>query len=163
MELALRLQDHGARFSFLPDARGWHYVKRTFAAWLEMPSAYGAADVAMARAGRHGVLRLTAEEFFSRHLLIRVLTLLCAGRPRTMGCMAALLGGLVRAADRVGWRSPGSLACGLLANLCYYDGIAGALGGRAALLRLLQHGSFEVTAGQVRLAASPYDSLDHRP
>ena len=168
VELALRLQDHGARFSFLPDARSWHYVERTFAAWLQMPSAYGAADVAMARAGRRGVLRSTAEEFSSRHLPIRVLTLLCAGRPRAMGSMVTLLGGLIRAADRTGWRSPGSLACGLLANLCYYHGIADALGGRAALLRLLRHGS-QGFPGEgpedvpASLAAYKCGPLDHQP
>jgi len=54
VELAYRLQRRGLRFVFLPEARGWHYVRRSFDSWLRLPVAYGAADVMMARGAAVG-------------------------------------------------------------------------------------------------------------
>jgi GT2 family glycosyltransferase len=154
VELALRLKDCGAHFLFLPDARGWHYVERSFAAWLRVPGAYGAADVAMAQAGCLDVLQLAAAEFPTRRFPIRVLTQLFAGRPGAIGALTALLGGVIRTTDQRGWRQLGSHACSLLFNVCYYDGMAGALGGREALLRLLRYGEVALSGGTSSLGAT---------
>jgi GT2 family glycosyltransferase len=145
VELALRLRDRGLRFHFLPEARGWHYVRRTFASWRRMATAYGAADVAMAEAGRPQVLILAAREYPHRNRLVRLLTPLCAGRTWAMGAVVTLLGALAWGADRAGMVALGNMACSLIFNLRYYDGIARALGGHAGLRRLLS-GDYEAEA-----------------
>jgi GT2 family glycosyltransferase len=137
VELALRLRDRGLHFQFLPEARGWHYVRRTLDAWLRMATAYGAADVAMAQAGRTQVLALAASEYKYRNWAVRLLTRSCTGRPRAVAVVGALLGVLARAADMVGVVPLGNLACSLIFNLRYYDGLTEALGGRASLRGLL--------------------------
>ncbi len=145
VELALRLCDRGLHFVFLPHARGWHYVRRSFASWLRLPTAYGAADVAMARAGRPELLGDVASEFrANRSEAVRRLTLLCAGRPALARAAGAALGLLARASSRVGPTRLADASCSLIFNLRYYDGLAGALGGRAAFLQLL-HGQEPAT------------------
>lgn len=148
VELGRRLADRGVTFTFLPDARGWHYVERSFAAWLRAPGLYGEADVNMARAGHPSVLGLAAKEFPTRHLSIRVLTALFAGRKGPMRATTMILSGLIQTADRLGWRLVGSRACALLFNLHYYHGIAEALGGRAVLMRLLRRREMAIPAAQ---------------
>lgn len=138
VELALRLRDRGLRFRFLPDAKGRHYISRTFAAWLRLPAAYGAADVAMARAGRPRVLEQMAEEYQDRSRLVRFLAECCTGRPFAVRSVVAILSVFVRIADALPSRPLGHLACSLIFNTRYYDGVAEALGGRMAF-RLLLH------------------------
>ncbi len=138
VELALRLRDHGLSFAFLPEARGWHYVHRTFASWTRMPTAYGAADVAMARAGRPEVLRGLADEYRYRNRPVRFLTMACAGRPLAVGAVTAGLGLLARGAGVLSIAGVANAACSLVFNVRYYDGLAGALGGRAAFASLLR-------------------------
>ncbi len=140
VELARRLHDRGLHFVFLPDARGWHYVQRTFASWLRMSTAYGAADAAMARA-RPEVLDVIAKEYPNRHVLVRGITRLCVGRPAAVGVANALLGLLARGANVTHVTPLGNLACSLIFNLRYFDALAGALGGRAAFHSLLRDGS----------------------
>lgn len=138
VELALRLRDRGLRFVFLPQARGWHYVRRPFASWLRLPVAYGAADVAMARAGRPEVLEIVAREYRYRNWPVRAITRLCAGRPVAVRVAVALLGVLARGADKARVAAVGNLICGLLFNLLYFDSIATVLGGRTAFQALLR-------------------------
>jgi GT2 family glycosyltransferase len=138
VELALRLRDQGLRFRFLPEATGWHYISRSFAAWLRLPAAYGAADVAMARAGWSEVLVQMAEEYRSRSPLVRLLAYLCTGRTSATDSLVAIMGILVRMASARQIRPLGYLACSLIFNTCYYDGAAKALGGRTAFRQLLR-------------------------
>jgi GT2 family glycosyltransferase len=138
VELALRLADQGAEFVFLPEARGWHYVQRTFASWLKMSDAYGRADAAMAAAGRPWLLSLVAREFPQRTVLVRQLVWVSVGRLHLTRAIIALLGGLARTASALGLRLPGRALCSLIFNLRYFAGLASALGGRSALVRLLR-------------------------
>jgi GT2 family glycosyltransferase len=137
VDLALRLAGQGAEFVFLPEARGWHYVSRTFASWLQMPDAYGRADVAMAAAGRPEILTIVAQEFPRRNRLVRQLVRASVGRPRLSGALVALLGALARAASVLRLRAPGRALCSLVFNLRYFGGLAAALGGRTAFQRML--------------------------
>jgi GT2 family glycosyltransferase len=146
VELALRLQEQGTEFVFLPTARGLHYVQRTFKAWLRVPAAYAAADVAMAAAGRPWILPGVAWEFQFRRRVVRTVTLLCAGRAVTPLVISGL-GSVVRLADRVHLRALGDPLCSLIFNLEYYSGLAEALGGRELLLRLLRHWHIRRTLG----------------
>jgi GT2 family glycosyltransferase len=138
VELALRLRDRGLRFVFLPEARGWHFVRRTFDSWQRMATAYGAADVAMARDGRPELLAIVASEYPSRNRLVRMLTAHCVGRPLLLRPLVQALGMMAQGADMAHLSAPGNLACSLIFNLRYYDGLARALGGRSALLKLLR-------------------------
>lgn len=137
VELALRLHDHGLHFVFLPEARGWHYVQRTLASWLKMPFAYGAADVAMARGGRPWRLTMLAREFHTRNRAVRILTLLCVGRPWAMRIVLGLLKSILAVVYVAGATPAAYPVCGFIFNLCYYHGFATALGGRPAFIALL--------------------------
>jgi GT2 family glycosyltransferase len=138
VELALRLHERGLRFRFLPEAKGWHYISRSFAAWLGVPAAYGSADVAMARADRPHVFRIIAGEYHDRRRMIRLLAQLCAGRPLAMSGMVATAGVLLRIADALRSESLGYATCSLIFNARYYHGVAEAMGGREAFLHLLR-------------------------
>lgn len=138
VELALRLRDHGVQFTFLPEARAWHYVQRTYQSWLRMSAAYGEADVAMARSGRVEVLNPVAEEFRLRNVGVRALTHLCIGRPALTAVIVWLLGLIIRGTALIGAPAPGKILCSLVFNLRYYNGLADALGGRAGFKALLR-------------------------
>lgn len=146
VELALRLHENGLQFHFLPQARGWHYVQRTFDSWLRMSAAYGAADVAMARRWPH-VLELVAKEYPGRNRLVRLMTYLCVGRPISIGVVVAGLSLLVRTASVLNSDALANLACSLIFNLRYFDALAASLGGRAALRRLIRGGTARDTNG----------------
>jgi len=156
VELALRLRDRGLGFVFLPHARGWHYVRRSFASWLRMPTAYGAADVAMARAGRPELLEDVCQDFRgNRSEAVRRLTLLCAGRPALARPAGAALGLLARASGLLGPARLADASCSLIFNLRYYDGLGAALGGRRALARLLHEGDAPAVARRLLGEAGP--------
>jgi GT2 family glycosyltransferase len=132
VELAQRLEDLGVMFALLPEARGWHYVRRSFDAWQRMAAAYGEADVMMAQAGRQLELRLAFEHYRDRSWPVQLVTSLCLGRPALRTVAVAGLGVLARCANRLRWLRLGTVACSLIYNLRLYDGIAQHLGGRAA-------------------------------
>ena len=138
VELALRLADSGLQFALLPEARGWHYVWRSFDAWQRMAAAYGEADVMMACAGRQGELYLAMRHLQKRSLPVRLATALCLGRPALRDVAVASLGALARLADRARWTRLGIATCSTIYNLRLYDGIASTLGGRAAFVRVQQ-------------------------
>lgn len=139
VELALRLHEHGLHFIFLPQARGWHYVRRSFASWLRLSVSYGTTEVAMARR-RPELLNIVAKEYPRRNPLVRLVTDLCVGRPATMRIAIAALGCFVRTADACGIGFFASHLCGLIFNVRYYNALAMALGGRASFQRLMHDG-----------------------
>ncbi len=44
IELGLRLAQSGCQFRFVPTAIGWHYSRRSLAAWLQVARSYGDCD-----------------------------------------------------------------------------------------------------------------------
>ena len=158
VELALRLREQGTEFIFLPDARGWHYVQRSFGAWLRVPAAYGAADVAMARVGRPQILLIAAGEFRERRFAVRLLTMLCVGREVTE-LVSRVLGALVRLSARLRLRVVSDPLCSVIFNLEYYHGMARALGGRGPFLRLLREGDAEGVLGHREGPGQPRQSV----
>lgn len=138
VELAQRLAEHGLHFVFLPAARSQHYIQRSFESWLRIPAAYGAADVAMARAGRPWMLPLVAREYHERNLLVRLTALLCVGRPTISTLSCSILGLLARVLDVRGGGRPAQAACSLIFNMRYYNSFAEALGGRRVFLQLIR-------------------------
>jgi GT2 family glycosyltransferase len=137
VELGLRLHDRGLHYVFLPEARGWHYVQRSFASWKQMAVSYGEADVWLARTVHAWVLELVAQTLAQRQFANRAVSQLCAGRPIAIAAVSALFGLLARVAYRVRLEKIAMRLCSALFNLRYHHGVAQALGGRAAFLRLV--------------------------
>lgn len=129
VELGLRLATQGCQFVFLPDARGWHYVQRSFASWIRMPIAYGHACVAMGRAHRVQEVALAATEYYRHNFLVRAVTELCLGFPRRVKTVTNLLGVLAVALWACRMPVVPFLCCSLIYNLRFYVGMAEELGG----------------------------------
>ena len=135
VELAYRLADIGMRFYFEPEARGWHYARRSFSSWLRIPDAYGRNDARMyTEQDRGWILEAVGWEFHQRHRLIRALGHLCVGR--RWACALVVQACRVIAAlatvipTEAGYTIAG-YAYSVIFNIRYWNGIAAALGPRA--------------------------------
>ncbi len=137
VELGLRLHFRGLHFVFLPGARGWHYVWRSFDAWQSMATAYGEADVELARTVHPHVLELAAREYHRRRWANRAVSALFAGRPMATAVISRLLGMLLPTLHAARQVKLTNGICSMIFNLRYYDGLARTLGGREAFLRLM--------------------------
>jgi GT2 family glycosyltransferase len=72
VEFALRVSRLGQRFTFSPDAIGWHYSYRTLDAWLRIPRAYAEFDIVLDRRyPRMKWLATLEQERSKRHPVIR--------------------------------------------------------------------------------------------
>jgi GT2 family glycosyltransferase len=131
VELAYRLAEKGLRFTFNPQAVGYHYADRSFASWIATPYAYGVNDVIFhQQKGQTWLLPTVGEEFKHRNAFIRGLTQMCLDRPSQS--RAAILG-LKQAAlvsHRLGLYKLSNMAFSGIFNLRYYQGIADKVGGR---------------------------------
>jgi glycosyltransferase involved in cell wall biosynthesis len=138
LELAYRLDDRGVRWHFEPTAIGHHFAERSFESWRHTAYSYGRNDVIFGRdLGHENVLRVTAEEYGSRHVLVRTLIRLCVPRPRLSALVDRFVGAVVQ--SRLGMRAP-RLTRLLLSgdyNLAYYRGVADELGDPGRLRELV--------------------------
>lgn len=137
IELGIRLEQAGCRFAFLPQARGWHYVRRRFASWTAMPVAYGEASVARARAGRVYEVHRDLSFYFRRNAAVRVCNRICLGSPWRVAMTTRLLGALAVSAWTVRLSGLAFGACSVIYNLRYYTGMVNELGGASTFWRLL--------------------------
>jgi GT2 family glycosyltransferase len=138
VELAYRLKDMGCRFEFNPRAEGFHYARRSFAAWNNVATAYGHNDIIMARTkGQDWLIPTIFEEYRHRNALIRGLTELCLGRPRLANACIRLLGAAARLGASAGKEAVSRAAYSGIFNLRYYQGAADELGGRAVFFQAL--------------------------
>jgi GT2 family glycosyltransferase len=142
VELAYRLQRLKLNFYFRPDAKGWHFARRSLRSWLGVGRAYGEADVAMYRAGLLMTLQSMAREFQWRRRPLRGMARVFVGRPWLLGpWVGAALAG-ARVAELAGWRHGAEAAYSSVFNLYYWDAISERLGGRSAFWNLIrEHGS----------------------
>ena len=142
VELAYRLQRLRLNFYFRPDAKGWHFARRSLRSWLGVGRAYGEADVAMYRAGLLMTLQSMAREFQWRRRPLRRMARVFVGRPWLLRpWVGAALAG-ARVAELVGWRHGAEAAYSSVFNLYYWDAISERLGGRSAFWNLIrEHGS----------------------
>lgn len=138
IELGLRLREQGCQFVFLPEARGWHYVERTFASWASMPIAYGRASITMGRDTQTREVANLAEEYFGRNLLTRICVRLCLGSSMRVALATHLLHALAVASWALRLSVVTYASCGTLYNLRYYEGLASELGGRSAFWRWIR-------------------------
>jgi GT2 family glycosyltransferase len=131
VELGYRLAERGLRFVFCPEAVGYHYEERTFAAWLSIPYDYGRSDVVFAREkGQSWLLPTILSEYHQRPWVVRLLASLCLDRPWLRDWMTLSLRQLTWIGGRLNWPLLLRGACSGLFNLYHYQGIADALGGR---------------------------------
>lgn len=65
VELAYRLAERGLRFQFEPNAIGYHYAHRSYAAWIATAYAYGRNDVIFARDHGQAWLLTTIRDKFA--------------------------------------------------------------------------------------------------
>jgi glycosyltransferase involved in cell wall biosynthesis len=135
VELGFRLAQQGLAFCFNARADGIHRPTRTFASWYKTPFEYGRRDVQMARdIGEDRALELARRHFSERNRATQLLAKLCIGRPLA----ETMVLGLGRGVVRFGGRKLALIACSLLFNLRYLQGMCQELGGRAALWKALE-------------------------
>ncbi len=128
IELGSRLEAAGCTFAFLPHARAWHYVRRSFASWAAMPCAYGRASVMMGRTGRLWIVEIDFWCYSKRNPAVRLLTRLCLGSQ----LRTTIATGALRLIATAGWFARLSplayAACSLMYNMRHYEGLAAELG-----------------------------------
>ncbi|HEY7019879.1 MAG TPA: glycosyltransferase [Ktedonobacterales bacterium] len=132
VEMAYRLEGSGHTFVFAPQARGLHYAQRSFTSWKSIASAYGRADVMMARIlGFRGIVNAVGKEFHQRVMPLQLVARACISRPPllratvTVNKMAARLLSLLP--GRTGRRLSGA-AYSVIFNLLYWEGVAKEIG-----------------------------------
>ena len=137
VELAYRLQQSQLSFYFSPNAKGWHYARRSLKSWLDIPRAYGEADVAIHASGQL-TMGVMAREFHRRRRPLRRLARACVGRPMLLMPAIGLALAAAQVADWAGWQPASEAACSAVFNLRYWDVISDRLGGRSAFWQLIR-------------------------
>lgn len=139
LELGLRMMDGGAAFAFEPAARGYHYAERSFAAWQQIASDYGANEIEFARRWPE-LIEMNHRHWHDSPLVGRVIAAGGAFVPGFAWLMASLLAPMRNIPGR-----PGQLALSLLYKLRFTVGLRDGLGGKRALWRLLRRGEVELS------------------
>lgn len=137
VELAYRLAERGLSFVFNENAIGYHYADRSFASWLQTPYLYGRHDVIFTRdRGQRWLLPTIMQEFQQRHPFIRALTRLCLSRARLSKLVVHALCHAATKSSAAGVPALTTRLYSGIFNLCYYQGIADELQGRAHFFQL---------------------------
>jgi glycosyltransferase involved in cell wall biosynthesis len=128
VEMAYRLQASGHAFVFAPQARGLHYAHRSFTSWKAIASAYGRADVLMARTlGFRGILDAIGREFHERVMPLQLVARVCISRRPLLRATIAANSVVARLLSLLpggtGQRLSGA-AYSVIFNLLYWDGVA---------------------------------------
>jgi glycosyltransferase involved in cell wall biosynthesis len=135
VDLGYRLTALGLEFIFNPDAIGYHYARRSFLAWFEIPYLYGSTDVLIAKQnGQIWLLPKIFEEWCKRHPLTRFITRLFLGHQVASDLLCKVLQVAAACAHSLGLVRPVQSAYSVIFNLRYYQGVADELGGRAEFL-----------------------------
>lgn len=138
VELAFRFSELGLHFYFNPEAKGWHHARRSLRAWLNIPTAYGYADVAMYRSGRKGILYRMAKDFHLRQRPLQWLARRCIGRT---WLLRLVVGGLLITASLAAWTRQRKAAYGAYStifNLRYWQSVCEQIGGAPAFWALVR-------------------------
>jgi GT2 family glycosyltransferase len=131
VELAYRLEQAGLRFVFQPRAAGHHYAVRSYTSWTEIAYAYGRNDVIFHQSkGYEAVLPTLYWEFKKRHLGIRFSTWICMDHPFPSGALSWVYKAIAMAGYRLSLKGLSRLACSVIFNLRYHQGVSDHLGGR---------------------------------
>ena len=137
VELAGRLEaECGVAFRYDAAAVGTHRPLRTWEGWLKVPFAYGALDVARARADGGRTFERVTHGYRARNRATRLLADLCLRRPAAGVRVRAALLAAATSLYAAGRRGAALSALSAIYNVRYLEGAADALG-TASLLRLL--------------------------
>jgi glycosyltransferase involved in cell wall biosynthesis len=140
VELGFRLAQRGLHFAFSAKADGMHRPTRTFASWYKTPYEYGRRDVQMARdIGEAQAMALARKHYRQRNRATQLAAQFCIGRP----ALESLVLGIGRGAVKFGGRRLALVACSMLFNLRYLQGMCRELGGRRQLWRALREAAKE--------------------
>ncbi|HEY7092783.1 MAG TPA: glycosyltransferase [Ktedonobacterales bacterium] len=128
VEMAYRLEGSGHTFVFAPQARGLHYAQRSFTSWKAIATAYGRADVVMARIlGFRGLVNAVGREFHQRGAPLQLVARACLSRPPLLRATVAVNSVAARLLSllpgRTGQRLSGA-AYSVIFNLLYWEGVA---------------------------------------
>jgi GT2 family glycosyltransferase len=137
VELAYRLEDLSLTFYFKPDAKGWHFARRSLRSWLGIPRAYGEADIANLGRGRRWILSNMAWEFHCRRRPLQRMARVCIGRPIVLGTAIGIALVVAHAATWASWQRTAQAGYSAVFNLLYWDTISRRLGGRSVFWELI--------------------------
>lgn len=155
IELGRRLHAHGCTFAFLPNARGWHYVNRSFASWLNIQETSALGELAIGRI--HGSAEVMGDiaEYHARHPLVRLCVRVCAGSP----VLVALVTQVLRICAVAGWALHVPLlsdaCCSLIYNLRFFDTLGAGLGGRRQFFRMVRMSRTGQKVGDLQMVVPP--------
>ncbi len=136
IELALRLEDMGLEFAFVPAARGLHYAERSAESWRAIAESYGRSEVTFALHPAHrDLLEFIMVHYGRRNPLVKVAVRLAAGRPFVADALDCVLFGVAAICDRLGAVRIARFALSGVYNVAYYSGVMSELGGRPAFWR----------------------------
>lgn len=131
VELACRLRRAAQPdFVFDAEAAALHRPRRTYAAWLAVPFAYGRLDIVRARRG-DAPWDVVREGYHARRRGTQALARLCRRMPLLAAPLRAVLRGFAVAAYRGGRVQASFAALSVVYNLRYLDGAASEMGRRA--------------------------------
>jgi hypothetical protein len=125
-ELGYRLAAAGARFAYCDEALSIHRGAHTFKRWVHNATAFGRAEVTLARDFGH-----TADFagwYRDRHPLNRMLVRLCCSHPLLQPALLSSIDLVGRASYALGARPIAIAAYSAIYNLSYWLGLIGALG-----------------------------------
>ena len=128
VELAERLWDLGLRFYFHPEAKGWHYARRSLRSWLNISSAYGQADVAMYRSAREVPLHCMAEEFHQRQRPLQWVARACVGHTWRVRAVVHGLLAIARLADWTRRQKIAYATYSAIFNVRYWQSVSEQMG-----------------------------------
>lgn len=144
VELAYRLSDAGAAFSFNRLAEGFHYAERSFESWCDIATAYGHNDIVFARqTGREWIPPFIAWAFEQHHAVVRWPTLAAIRSDRFRRVAVAVLRGGSRVADRLPVEFPSRVLLSVLYGILYHCGASSELGSSVSYTDLLRTGQLE--------------------
>lgn len=133
VELAYRLAQAGTTFCFAPQAGGYHYAERSYAAWQAIPYTYGRNSVLLAeQKGHTAYLAAVLAGYPQHHPWINGLLQGCLDRPRLSHATLLTLQQMALLTHHLRLPALSQLAYSAIFNLQRYQGVADGLGGRQA-------------------------------
>ena len=138
VELAFRLADKGAKFAFNKNAIGYHYARRSYASWENIPYQYGRNDVIFTQEkGQSWLVPKIMEEYQGRHLFIRSLNALCLDRAIISHPTQSIFRFIANLSHSAGLKPIARAGYSLIFNIRHYQGMSDQLGGRNRFFELL--------------------------
>jgi glycosyltransferase involved in cell wall biosynthesis len=129
VELGFRLHLRGLKFLFNPRAQGFHHAERSLDSWMHAHESYGRLEVdVFKRNGEEELVAVLGANWRRLHPATRLLVKQCLSRPLPYAATIRALKGVLQAEKKLGRSVLAPRACGVLANLLYWQASVTALG-----------------------------------